>query len=104
MVPEFHWDGALRLFLFKVVMLWEPVEALQIKLCKPDTCWIQCLVITLDIIEVICDLKAEKNLLREKVKSCNEDKRYPTIHILHFLQESCCLWSQRTECYVSLSE
>jgi len=38
MVPEFHWDGALRLFLFKVVMLWEPVEALQIKLCKPDTC------------------------------------------------------------------
>lgn len=102
MVAEFHWDSALRLFSFKAVMLWKPAEALQ--LCKSDIFCIQSLMITLDFSEVICDLKPGGKKKKKKVKSCNEDKRHPVIHILHFLQGSCCLWSQRTEVYVSLSE
>lgn len=38
MVPEFHWDVAEGLFSLKGVMMWEPAEALQIKLCKSDFC------------------------------------------------------------------
>lgn len=69
MVPEFHWDGALRLFHFKALMLWEPAETLWIKLCKSDICWIQSLMITLDLSEVICDLKAEKKTIKGKGKT-----------------------------------